>query len=360
MKTTRIEKHKAFLLAVAIAAISAVAGLINLWFDERNISNKEARLSNEPRLSPWLVDESWEEGVADLRKSANLLSDLQLFAAYFDEYDQLMTAPKLNEALPIITNILWEYGNKKLFLTLVNDCYAEDGTVVQKDSELVSRLMASPATRGKHIDEIVNVALSSQFDGIEIHYEGVKQDDWPHMTAFISELNRRLQMIGKLLRVVLEPQLPVERFTLPDGPSYVLVADDLQREKTEPGPKADYAFIDQLIKRMDGVPGERIIAFSAGGFDWTENGAITAVTEQHAADLAKAMGALPQRDDSSGSLYFTYRDSDGREHRVWYADRETLNGWIDRAKRSGIARAAIWRLGGLSDEMLAGLGVATE
>ncbi len=42
---------------------------------------------------------------------------------------------------------------------------------------------------------------------------------------------------------------------------------------------------------------------------------------------------------------FKYTDEDGIEHEVWYADKNTLNSWMQVIKEKGYG-ISLWRLGG--------------
>ncbi|WP_409344172.1 hypothetical protein [Paenibacillus sp. MBLB4367] len=63
--------------------------------------------------------------------------------------------------------------------------------------------------------------------GVEIDYEKIRDSDWSKVGIFYEELYRRLQAMGKTLRIVLEPRAPIERLTLPEGPVYVMMAYNL-------------------------------------------------------------------------------------------------------------------------------------
>lgn len=237
-------------------------------------------------------------------------------------------------------------------LTVVNDRFTEDGLAVQKDSMLITRLMATPESRRAHIDDIVDTVSTYNFEGVEIDYEKVKDEDWDNVCAFYEELYQRLQQGGKPLRIVLGPRMPIEKLTLPEGPTYIMMAYNLYGTHSGPGPKADYAFIAKMGKKMDQLPGEHVMAFATGGFDWPESGKITALTEQEAAQLSMQSVKSPKRDQGSGAVYFDYIDSENRKHTVRYADARTLAQWMESEKKAGYYKIALWRMGGFEQATL--------
>jgi len=313
----------------------------------------------QTRLSVWVADWDYKLGAADWASLSGSPESVQLFGAYFDERDKLLFRDDFFKLLEAVQRPGLPAGGKagyERYLTIVNDIVKGDATSLLKDSGLVSRLAASESSRKAHIAAVVAAAKQYGMDGIELDYERVAQADWPNVVRLFGELHRALAAEWLKLRIVLEPGAPVERLELPEGPEYVMMAYNLYGTHSGPGPKTDLAYIGKLAKRLEHVPGAPVLAFATGGFDWDAAGKATALMETDAIRLAQAAGVQPQRDEASGSLYFTYTDWQGAEHTVWYADAATLQGWIDAAKQRGVTRAAIWRMGGLSKASLDYLG----
>ena len=131
----------------------------------------------------------------------------------------------------------------------------------------------------------------------------------------------------------------------PQGAAYVVMCYNLHGIGTEPGPKADLAFLRDLYKRFEGLP-SLSFALANGGFDWEEaSGNAVSLTEGQAAALAEAHHVLPRRDAASGALSFPYTEGSTR-HRVWYADSETLARWaaeLDTCAGKTVP-ISIWRI----------------
>lgn len=314
-------------------------------------SMPESRIS-KPQLSAWITDWQWKSGVDDLLYLGDSLDSLQLFAAYFDEQDHLYFTDEMKQGMPQILNLTGNNGLTDVTLTVVNDRFDRQGQVVQKDPELITRLVASKTSRKRHIDELVNMVNKYGFGGIEIDYERISNKDWKNVCLFIAELYDRLDAEGKTLRVVLEPKTKVGTLPLPKGPVYVMMAYNLYGTHSGPGPKADNELITQLAKKMKKIPGDHVIALSLGGFDWSDNGQVKALTEKQAIKLVQSSLSIPVRDTNSGSLHFNYKDANGIQHTVWYADSETLSQWMDVAAKAGISNIALWRLGEIGDGTL--------
>ncbi|MCQ6563038.1 glycosyl hydrolase family 18 protein [Paenibacillus mendelii] len=336
----------------AAAVIIFIVTLAAYLVMDKKSGKEQGKPAGEAELSAWIVDWQWESGIEDLETLAESLSSLQVFAAYFDHTDSLYLREDFHHMLPQIVKTYNQKGGGDLYLTLVNDRFEEDGSSVQKDTDLITRLMTSEDSRAKHLNEIMVLVDRYGFDGVEIDYEKIGEDDWSSMVAFYGELYQRLREKGKLLRVVLESRAPIERLSLPEGPVYVMMAYNLYGSHGEPGPKADHAFITELAKRLEKIPGEKVIALSAGGFDWPEEGKVTSLTEKQASELAQRSSEKPKRDEASGSLYYRYWDEEQLEHTVWYADEITLAGWMDTARQAGYNKIALWRLGDMGPAAL--------
>lgn len=351
----RITRHKWVAAVVIVATICII-----LSFEWMKWNSDPAPASEEFSLSAWVVDWQLRAGMEDYEVLANRLNSFQLFALYFNDEDALHFTPQLQEELPLLLERIWNASEKDVYLTVVNDVWHKDGTAVQKDSSLVTRLMATEQSRHQHIQELIELATVYQFDGIEIDYERIAESDWDHLTAFYRELHALLNDRNMKLRVVFEPRAPIEELApnLPEGVEYVVMAYNLYGSHSGPGPKADLDFLRTLVRRTENVPGGMSIALSTGGFSWTEEGKVTAITELQGEQLAKQYQADLHRDSDSSVIYFNFTDEEGVQFTVWYADATTLELWIETLKDVGINRVAIWRLGDLGLGSLKYLGEA--
>ena len=87
------------------------------------------------------------------------------------------------------------------------------------------------------------------------------------------------------------------------------------------------------------------MALATGGYEWIENRAERELTEQAAEKAFRSRNLTPERDPDSGTLHGSYIQ-DGQTHEVWYADAETLQGWMDILREYGFEKFDFFRLGG--------------
>ena len=310
-------------------------------------------------FSAWVTEWQWKSGVDDLRQVQGL-DRVQVFAAYFNGEDHVYLRDKMDDAIDAMKK-LSEERNIPLDLTIVNDQFLPDGTVVHKDSELIGRLVETPESRKRHINNILEYIAAYQFEGLEIDYENIDEEDLPNLLHFYKELYDVLLAQGKSLRIILEPNLQVEQYNFPIGPVYVMMAYNLFGGHSEPGPKADHQFIRKVVNKMNTLPGQPVIALSTGGFSWQHGKDETkTLTETEAKDLARNNAVIPMRDPSSGGMYFDYQDVHGDAFTVWYGDQQTLYQWMKIAAEEGQTRVSLWRMGGIEKSTLEFLNKAVN
>jgi len=343
MGIQRNRKRVLLLGILGLLAGGVVMGVSNRWFKAQEASQE---------LSAWLVDWHWEQGLEDVNALQNLDS-LQVFAGYFNHEDQLFFNESMKALFTSMNEIYPRESPYPIYLTLVNDRYSEQGVSLQKDSELLERLFESKESRERHIQEILTIVNQRGFSGVEIDYERVGINLWDRYSLFLEELYGALNRMGKSLRVVLEPGIPIDRIQLPKGPTYVMMVYNLYGYHSGPGPKADNGLIQRVGEKLDQIPGEKYMAFATGGFLWRGDGKIIALTEAQARKMKAEKGGQAQRDELSGSVHFSFYDENQQKHTVWYADEITLEGWIQEARRTGYHKIALWRLGELGEETLA-------
>ncbi len=351
-------------LAIFIICLVAAAALGYLLLKpEKKVANQPPTvkpIQEQVKLSAWLPEWGGEGTRKEAHSLIEQLDSVQLFALYFDESDSLLETVKFTTLQDAVQAMKKEASQSakahslKIYGSIVNDAYIASNSehIVQKNSELISRLVKSPQSRKEHIHDIVQKTLAYNWDGIEIDYEKITDKDWGNFTEFVKELYREMHQRGKEVRIVLEPNAPIEKIDLPEGPEYVVMAYNLYGTHSGAGPKANISLIRKLAGKMDYLPGTPVLALATGGFDWHEDGPIKSLTEQQAAAIQMQYKKEARRDKQSGAMTFDYQDENGKQHEIWYADSETLALWIETASRAGRNSIAIWRLGEMEKSTL--------
>lgn len=304
----------------------------------------------EVSISTWLVDWDYESSIEETSKELDYIDNVLLFTTYFNETGNLMQTENATKLLYAIFDKV-KFRKKEIYITVINDRIFGDKTSIQKDPTLLESILKTSTSRTQHIKDLLLITDQHPIDGIEIDYENIPTDLIDEFLLFISELNERLIENNLSLRVILEPRFPIEDYTLPTDIKFIMMAYNLYGFGTEPGPKADFEFLDSLIKRFPNDNQNIGFALATGGFRWTNdhtvsltNHDIELIIDQFEPDLV--------RDAKSGSVTFTYFDN-GVASEIWYADETTLNRWGNYLIENGNYNdLSIWRSGGLTKENL--------
>lgn len=315
--------------------------------NSNDISSKLELSNSDSKIDAWLVywdTASFEE---EIDYWSDRISNIIYFAAYFDENNKLFIPDNITETKEIIDELYNDksWGN---YITFVNDKVYSDGSSSLKDADLLYELFKSDESMSNHINDIISIAVEGGYKGIEIDYEKIRKDIdlWEKFNVFLEKLIKVAESYNLPIRVLLEPSTPVDKIELPEGPEYVMMCYNLYGYGTEPGPKANKDFLLELVDKMKKVSSNRGYALATGGFDFTENGEVKAITEKEAEDLLIEYDKVSEkRDENSQCKVFKYIDSNGVNHQVWYADSDTLKYWESILIENGEDNISIWRLG---------------
>lgn len=309
---------------------------------------EELKPFEKPPLSIWLPEWQTKTVLADLEKTATGLDRLHIFGAYFNEQDE----PFLTEsAEDLYTKVDEKYGESHtIILTFINDLVIPEQPSLQKDSELLHRLLKNEQSRKKHIEDLLEVVEQYPVNGIEIDYEKIVVEDIEHYSLFLEELYEALSAIDLQLHVVLEPNFPFST-ALPDGPTYTVMAYNLHGYHNEAGPKANYQFIDEILDKIAQSNQKFQFAFATGGFAWPEKGQPIAVTGYELEEIKEKHNIITKRDKNSDAVHFYYKNEENSEHyEGWYADTFALSSWMNYVRKKQVAENhfILWRAGGLT------------
>ncbi len=313
-------------------------------------STPEPTPAPEPlRFSMWTPYWDYASAVGEIPFCSENTDKLIAFGAIFDWQDRVLMLPEMNSTAAVLTELCRD--GREMYISFVNDIELAQGSYSNKDWQLLTRLLADESAMDAHIADVLATAQSYGADGIEIDYENVEDAGellWAPFARFIEKLYSQTVALGLKLRVVLGWDF-ARHAAFPEGPEYVVMCYNLYGYHSGPGPKADKDFLELTYSINQSLPGRVVMAFATGGFDWTQGGGITALTERSAARLLGGLEAdaicSTARDEASRCVRFVYTKN-GETHEVWYADAETLLYWRSLGVARGYRDFALFRLGG--------------
>lgn len=225
------------------------------------------------------------------------------------------------------------------------------------DLDLVPAMLHDPKARRTHIRALVELVREKDYDGIDIDYESLNAADRKAYTAFLTELGRRLHADGKLLATAVHPKTS----NAGDDPRNLaqnyraigaavdqvrVMTYDYSWDTSPPGPVAPARWVDRVIAwTVTQIPPQKVVlGVDLLGYDWSGGRGVT-VSDQRARSLADAHGARIRRSED-GSPWFSYRDSSGNRHEVWWEDARSARAKLALVDQYGLGGVFFWRLGG--------------
>ncbi len=226
------------------------------------------------------------------------------------------------------------------------------------DRAVAQAILATPGTRSRHVDRLVNLCRVRDYNGIDLDWEALRAADRDHFATFVEALAARLHAAGKRLSIAVYPK------TSEPGQWQGQRSEDWQRlgaavdqfkimtydysgSWTRPGPVAPPSWTSHVLDFAQTIVAPRKIWMGVPfyGFDWG-GGHCTSLTWTGAQDLIARYH--PQVEHAaSHEACFHYR-ANGHRHEVYFQDRVALAAKLRmlRRKHPRIAGIAIWRMGG--------------
>lgn len=225
------------------------------------------------------------------------------------------------------------------------------------DGAIAKTLLESSVNRQALINNILNAMKTNGYKGVNVDLEGVYYYDRNYLTSFMKELYTALNPQGFYVTMAV-PAKTSDSPTASWSGAYdyaalanyadqiVLMTYDEHYPGGTPGAIASIGWVENVIKyAVSVIPREKLLLGTAAyGYDWSTNGT-KAYGISGIYNLASTYGATIKWDDLSKSPYFTYTDSLGISHTVWFENAQSLNYKLDLVNSYDLSGIAIWRLG---------------
>ena len=227
------------------------------------------------------------------------------------------------------------------------------------DSGRAHAFLSNLSLQNRAVIDLRRWVLANRFQGINVDFENLSDDDLPAYAAFLRRLKTAFQPAGLLVSVDLEATNDTARLAM--WPVYASICDfvivmayDEHGELSTPGPIASIEFFRATVQRAAArIPREKLVVGIANyGYDWMKGRDwADPLTYQGALLLAQRFRGDEKPQDvidfDSGDLNptFWYDDYDGGEHEVWFLDAVTAaNQWMI-AQDYGVRGLGVWVLG---------------
>ena len=225
------------------------------------------------------------------------------------------------------------------------------------DGNIAKALLESSTNRQALIKNILSAMMLNGYKGVNVDLEGVFYYDRSYLTTFMSELYSTLHSQGYYVTMAV-PAKTTDGPALPWSGAFdyvalsnytdqvVLMTYDEHYPGGTPGAIASIGWVENVIKYATTVipKAKLLLGTAAYGYDWSSNGT-KAYGISDIFKLASTYSSVINWDSVSQSPYFTYTDTSGILHTVWFEDAQSLNFKLNLVNSYNLSGIAIWRLG---------------
>lgn len=317
----------------------------------------------------WIPYWDQDNAFRSFEENSQHIDYLGFFWYKLDEDGTVKKYDNTKEDVALVRNA--QKRGTKVFATIVNlPEYYEKKT--DWDHERVRKAIASDNARKKHIEEIMSLVETNNFDGVNIGYEMMKSDQKEMFSLFISELADKLHEKNKILGVSILPKTSEDDPDEDNGSHaqdlslLAKKADHLYFElygehypQSVPGPVASARWVDGILEyAIEDIQISRKKIFAgvplyAESWEILPGGKSVGLEEElnmkDAEETKKKYGASDKWNELSKSVNFLYRKN-GENYVVWTEDERSICEKLEMFKKYGIEKVGLWRLGGEGDD----------
>jgi spore germination protein len=218
-------------------------------------------------------------------------------------------------------------------------------------------ILHNQAQMRQHVAAIVALVQRENYAGIDIDYEELHAADRDVFTAFLAALAAALHAQGKILSVALFAKTTnagyAPRNIAQDYRAIGRVADqvrlmgyDYHWSTSPPGPVAPIGWIREVLRyaKTQISAAKIVLGVPLYGYDWS-NGHGSSVTWLQALRLSRQHRITPHYDTAAQAPWFSYTDSAGHKHTVWFENAESSKAKFGAAQGAGIGGVYLWMYG---------------
>lgn len=222
------------------------------------------------------------------------------------------------------------------------------------DADRVNAAIGSEEARAAHIMAILALIETKGFDGVNIDYEMLDDDQTEDFSAFISELANALHAKNKILAVAIHAQYPgsptrgQDLRALQAADILAIMTYDEHWETSRPGPVASLPWVREVLSHTLslGVDAKKIyMGLPLYGYDWADGEAADGREYEDVVRIANREGSELRFDAFVASPVVTYTDSEGAERELWFENVESFRAKFNLVDEYGLGGVHLWRLG---------------
>ena len=272
--------------------------------------------------------------------------------SYEIQEDGSLKAPPLDNFKEIA-----QQNDAGLMMVVTN--LAEDGF----NAELGRTILSDETLQDKLLDNIIQITKQVGFQDVHFDMEFLPPEMKENYNQFLRKAKNRLSAEGLLISTALAPKTSADQkgawYEAHDYKAHGEIVDFVVLMTYEwgysGGPPRAVAPIGPVTEVVDyaltEMPADKILlGQNLYGYDWTlpyEPGGefAKAISPQQAIQIARENNVPISYDQEEQAPYFTYTDSSGSEHEVWFEDARSIQKKFDLIKDRGLLGISYWKLG---------------
>ncbi|MDA8443408.1 MAG: glycosyl hydrolase family 18 protein [Peptococcaceae bacterium] len=206
------------------------------------------------------------------------------------------------------------------------------------------------------LGNLLTLLQTYNLDGVNLDLENMFAADRTLFSKFVTKLAGRVRRLGKLVTISVPAKLQDEPEAHWRGAfDYAAISQAVDRvvlmtyeehwAASQPGPVASIPWVNGVLVYATGKinPAKLLLGIPLYGYDWPLNQTPgKSVTYTQAGMLAAQYGAKIQWDGVMQSPHFTYTDTQGTVHHVWYENVSSVQAKVALGQRYGISGIAVW------------------
>ena len=226
--------------------------------------------------------------------------------------------------------------------------------VTNKDfsREIAHDLLTDPAKRTRLIGALLNEAEKEGYMGFQLDFENLADEHRPYLNSFIEEMAERFEEGDKIASIAVMSKW--NAFINPEfdyrnigkhAHLITVMSYDQHYRGSDPGPIAGIDWVDRVATYVARtMPPEKVLLGIPLYFrHW--GGSPSSGTYSAAMAMASSNEAPIWFNDENKSPHFVYQDEDGRDHNVWFENKESFAYKAELGAKHGFQGFSVWRLG---------------
>lgn len=285
------------------------------------------------------------------RRNTPYLTFLAMFSYRIDE-DGNLHPPPLNNIQQITKE-----NETALTLVITN---LKEGSF---NSDLIHQFLQNENAQNHLLNQVVEIATKIGYTDIHFDFEFIFPEDREAYNNFLRRAKERLSNHQLLISTALAPKTSATQkgllYEAHDYATHGEIVDFVVLMTYEwgysGGPAMAVSPLSEVEKvvsyAVSEIPSEKILlGQNLYGYDWTlpfiKGGPqARAISPQQAIGIARTHNVSIEFDDRAQAPFFTYTDTDGKEHEVWFEDARSIQAKFDLIKRFNLLGIAYWKLG---------------